>query len=173
MSLVSYLWESRSVFSLYTILDSQLILKSTSGNLNMSSRHDCPYELILFGASGFTGKLCAEHITTHLPADLKWAIAGRNESKLLALKKDLHQLNPDRSPPGTYRNVDCRYSDSWPKVGIETSSLERADLDQLAKKTRLIINTVGPYSLYGASVVEACANSGTHYLDVWVYCDAL
>ncbi|KAI9713663.1 MAG: hypothetical protein M1812_006635 [Candelaria pacifica] len=115
----------------------------------MDSRHDRQYELLLLGATGFTGKLCAEYITTHLPANLKWAIAGRNEGKLSAMEEELHSLNSERLPPS-----------------IEVSGLEKGDLDRLAKKTRLVINTVGPFSLYGSPVVEACANNGTHYLDV-------
>ncbi|KAI9782325.1 MAG: hypothetical protein M1835_004057 [Candelina submexicana] len=111
----------------------------------MDFRHDRQYELVLFGATGYTGKHCAEHIITHLPANLDWAIAGRNHGKLSALKKELHPLNPNRLPP---------------------RQLGRGYLDRLAKKTRLIINTVGPYSLYGSAVVEACAINGTHYLDV-------
>ena len=58
------------------------------------------YELILFGATGYTGKLCAEHITTHLPTDLRWALAGRSASKLSALAEELKAVNPNRSQPG-------------------------------------------------------------------------
>ncbi|KAI9826291.1 MAG: hypothetical protein M1832_000208 [Thelocarpon impressellum] len=107
------------------------------------------YELVLFGATGYTGKLTAEHITTHLPTDLKWAVAGRSEKKLSALVDELRPLNPDRSQPG-----------------VEVAELNERDLDTLAKKTKLLISVVGPYSLYGTPVVEACARNGTHYLDV-------
>ena len=62
------------------------------------------YELVLFGATGYTGRLCAEHITTHLPTDLKWAVAGRSASKLSALVQELKLLNPDRRQPGTSTN---------------------------------------------------------------------
>lgn len=58
------------------------------------------YELILLGATGYTGKLVAEWISTHLPADLKWAIAGRNAKKLQAVVDELTKLNPDRKQPG-------------------------------------------------------------------------
>lgn len=60
------------------------------------------YELVLFGATGYTGKLCAEHITTHLPTDLKWAVAGRSTVKLAALVQEIKQLNPDRLQPSMY-----------------------------------------------------------------------
>jgi len=59
-----------------------------------------PYELILLGATGYTGKLVAEWITTHLPGDLKWAIAGRNTNKLQRVVDELTKLSPDRKQPG-------------------------------------------------------------------------
>jgi hypothetical protein len=58
------------------------------------------YELILLGATGYTGAITAEWISTHLPTDLKWAIAGRNAKKLQAVADELKQLNPNRQPPG-------------------------------------------------------------------------
>jgi short subunit dehydrogenase-like uncharacterized protein len=63
----------------------------------MSSR---PYELVVFGATGFTGKYTCEHIVSHLPTDLKWAVAGRSESKLQSLVDELKAQNPDRLAPG-------------------------------------------------------------------------
>lgn len=62
------------------------------------------YELVLLGATGYTGKLTAEHITTSLPTDLKWAIAGRNEKKLANVAQELKKLNPDRPQPGSFPN---------------------------------------------------------------------
>lgn len=58
------------------------------------------YELVLFGATGYTGRLCAEHVSTHLPTDLRWAVAGRSAGKLSALVQEIKSLNPDRVQPG-------------------------------------------------------------------------
>lgn len=121
------------------------------------SQNNRQYEAIVFGATGYTGKYTAEHITSNLPTDFQWAIAGRSEGKLKALASELQSLNPDRSPPG-----------------IEIAQLQKNDLVSLAKKTKVLITTVGPYHKYGTAVVEACAETGTHYLDVtgetpWVY----
>lgn len=58
------------------------------------------YDLILFGATGYTGKLCAEHISTSLPTNLKWAVAGRSEKKLLAMVDQLGAISTDRLQPG-------------------------------------------------------------------------
>ncbi|KAM0562284.1 hypothetical protein ACHAPJ_002732 [Fusarium lateritium] len=87
----------------------------------------------------------------------KWAVAGRNESKLKAVVDDCNQRNPDRLPPA-----------------IEIASLNDEDLSSLAKKTCVLITSVGPYSLYGEHAYKACAEAGTHYVDVtgeaaWVH----
>ena len=123
----------------------------------MSQKEDRQYECIVFGATGYTGKYTAEHITTHLPTDFKWAVAGRSEAKLRSLVEELKILNPDRLQPE-----------------VEIAQLEKDDLVSLVKKTKVLITTVGPYHKYGTVVVEACAETGTHYLDVtgeipWVY----
>lgn len=67
------------------------------------------YDFVLLGATGYTGKLCAEHITNHLPTDLNWAIAGRSEHKLLDLLINLRNLNPDRKQPGMTFHCDAQY----------------------------------------------------------------
>lgn len=107
------------------------------------------YDVLLLGASGYTGKLCARHITFHLPTDLRWAVAGRNAVKLKALVGALRDLNRDRRQPD-----------------IQAVQLTSIELDALAKKTKVLLNTIGPYHLYSTPVVEACATNGTHYLDV-------
>jgi short subunit dehydrogenase-like uncharacterized protein len=58
------------------------------------------YELILLGATGYTGKLCAEWISTNLPTNLRWAIAGRNAKKLQTVVDELMEINPNRKLPG-------------------------------------------------------------------------
>lgn len=92
--------------------------------------------------------LVAEHITTHFPTDLKWAIAGRSAEKLQNVISECKVLNPDRKSPS-----------------IEICNLNDEDLDALAKKTFALITTVGPYSKYGEYAFKACAESGTHYFD--------
>ena len=114
---------------------------------------DRQYELILLGATGYTGKYCAEHLVRNLPTNLRWAVAGRTESKLSTLVEQIKPLNPDRLQPG-----------------LEVSSLNPDDLDALVKKTKLLITTVGPYHLYGTPIVEACARNGTHYIDTYAIC---
>lgn len=107
------------------------------------------YSLVLLGATGYTGKLCAEHITRHLPTTLKWAVAGRSTSKLQDIVDGLKKINPDRNQPD-----------------VLSINLNKEELEGLAKKTRVLLNCVGPYHLYSTPVVAACAENGTYYLDV-------
>ncbi|OAQ70339.1 saccharopine dehydrogenase [Pochonia chlamydosporia 170] len=112
-------------------------------------KHSRQYDLVVFGATGYTGQLTAEHIATSLPTDLKWAVAGRSESKLQTLVADCQKLNPDRVPPG-----------------IEIANLDdESQLEALVKKSFIVITTVGPYCLYGEPIFRLCAETGTHYLD--------
>lgn len=58
------------------------------------------FDLVLLGPTGYTGRLCAEHIVKNLPTNLKWAVAGRSLAKIEGVAKDLKSLNPDRVDPG-------------------------------------------------------------------------
>ncbi|KAJ5497389.1 Saccharopine dehydrogenase / Homospermidine synthase [Penicillium fimorum] len=106
------------------------------------------YDLILLGPTGYTGRLCADHIVQNLPTDLKWAIVGRSAQKIDSVAQELKTLNPDRLQPD-----------------VLVVQLKSTELNELAQKTRLVINCVGPYHLYSTPVVEACAVNGTHYVD--------
>ncbi|PKX99575.1 uncharacterized protein P174DRAFT_438026 [Aspergillus novofumigatus IBT 16806] len=109
---------------------------------------DKEFDLVLVGPTGYTGRLCAEHIVKNLPTNLKWALAGRSVQKIEGIAKELRTLNPDRTAPE-----------------ILAVQLNRKELDPLVQRTKVIINCVGPYHLYSTPVVEACANHGTHYVD--------
>ena len=60
------------------------------------------YDLVILGATGYTGKLCAEYVSTSLPTELKWAVAGRSEKKLLAVVDELKAMSTDRLQPGQF-----------------------------------------------------------------------
>ncbi|KAI9731256.1 MAG: hypothetical protein M1818_007881 [Claussenomyces sp. TS43310] len=107
------------------------------------------YDIVVFGATGLTGKLTAQHIARHLPTDIRWAIAGRSAKKLAAVLAACTKLNADRLQPA-----------------LEICSLDDAELGDLARKTTVLISTVGPYAKYGECAFKACAENGTHYLDV-------
>ncbi|KAF1812626.1 hypothetical protein P152DRAFT_458447 [Eremomyces bilateralis CBS 781.70] len=106
------------------------------------------YDIVLLGATGFTGKLTAQHIAEKLPTSLRWAIAGRNAKKLDDVLSDLTKRYPTRTAPA-----------------VEVVDQNVKELTALARKTKLIISTVGPFHRHGTPVVEACATTGTHYID--------
>ena len=113
----------------------------------------------------YTASIVTEYIVKQLPTNLKWAVAGRSRKKLELQVDKLKAMNNDRLVPG---ELACW---GWSQVkaneaeitGIEIVELEQGELDTLARKTRLIINGIGPYHLHSSPVIEACAKMGTHY----------
>jgi short subunit dehydrogenase-like uncharacterized protein len=105
---------------------------------------DRKYDIVLFGASGFTGGLTAEYLAEHAPADTRWALAGRNRAKLEALRDRL--------------GVDL------PVLIADVN--DAAGLQKVAAAARVVITTVGPYITYGEPLVAACAEAGTDYVDL-------
>ena len=108
---------------------------------------DREFDLVLFGASGFTGRLVAEYLAGRVSPRTRTALAGRSAQKVTAIRDDLG-ANAAR----------------WDV--IEADSGDVASLHALASRTRVVISTVGPYSQYGLPLVEACAASGTDYVDL-------
>ncbi|HSS41825.1 MAG TPA: saccharopine dehydrogenase NADP-binding domain-containing protein [Solirubrobacterales bacterium] len=109
-----------------------------------------PYDLVLFGATGFTGGLTAEYLAAHGPAEMKWALAGRNRSKLEAVVARLAAASPQAPAPEI---VVADAGDAGAMRGV-------------AESTRVVVTTVGPYVLYGGPLVAACAAAGTDYVDL-------
>ena len=105
------------------------------------------YEIIVFGASSFVGQIICEYLSTYQSEDtpLRWAMAGRSESKLQATRDALSGEKPDI---------------------ILADSNDEASLRQLVEKTRVVLSTVGPYALYGEPLVKVCAETGTDYCDL-------
>lgn len=106
------------------------------------------YDVVVWGATGFTGKWVAKHLFDHYSnSDLKWAIAGRNADKL----NDVRDFIGDSSS-----SID----------GLIADSDNEPLLLELVQSTKVIISTVGPYAYYGSLLVKLCAESGTHYVDL-------
>ena len=105
------------------------------------------YDFVVYGASGFTGKLVVEYaLNQYSNEDISWAIAGRNLEKLQNLKEKLKLTND---------------------VGIiQVDSEDQSSIDALVEQTKCVLTTVGPYQLYGDKVVRACISSGTDYVDL-------
>ncbi|MET9759030.1 saccharopine dehydrogenase NADP-binding domain-containing protein [Streptomyces sp. NPDC006372] len=110
------------------------------------NRTDCPYDIVLFGATSFAGALTAEYLAGHAPDGLRWAIAGRSAEKLERLR--------ERLPAGA-------------EVGVLRADVsDPASVRALAESARVVATTVGPYVTYGEELVAACADAGTDYLDL-------
>lgn len=111
---------------------------------------DRPYDIVLFGATGFVGGLTAEYLAAHAPDGLRWAVAGRDGEKLRRLRDRL------TAAAGTAADVGVLLADVS----------DPASLRGLAEQTRVLATTVGPYVRYGDALVAACAEAGTDYLDL-------
>lgn len=108
------------------------------------------YDLVLFGATGFTGSLTAEYLARHAPPGLRWALAGRNPDKLTAVRSRLAAIDP-----------------ALAELPLLTADVtEPASLRTVAECTRVVASTVGPYIHHGEPLVAACAAAGTDYLDI-------
>jgi short subunit dehydrogenase-like uncharacterized protein len=109
-----------------------------------------PYDIVLFGATGFTGALTAEYLARNAGSRTRWAVAGRNRGKLEALREGLAKIDP------ACAELDLLDAD----VGNPPS------LATVAESARVVITTVGPYIHYGEPLVAACALAGTDYVDL-------
>lgn len=116
-----------------------IILLGASGSLPLSPRNAKSSELI--HSTGYTGLYTAEHITKHLPTDLKWAIAGRTHSKLQHVIDECQKLNPDRVAPSKLfsHRMDCCDHPSTPDV-LPTYNLTRSLCPNLANYTGLVFS---------------------------------
>ncbi|MGK5499980.1 saccharopine dehydrogenase family protein [Streptomyces sp. URMC 125] len=113
-------------------------------------RNDREHDVVLFGATGFTGRLTAEYLAAHAPDGCRWALAGRNRDKLLGLRERLAGINPA-----------CA---GLPLLHADTG--DAGSLRAVAESTRVVATTVGPYIHHGEPLVAACAEAGTDYADL-------
>ncbi len=106
------------------------------------------FDLIVFGASGFTGRLVAEYLNKQYGANgsVRWAMAGRSEAKLAQVRTEI----------GVPDEVALIVADTQDMASVEA----------MVAQAKCIITTVGPYQLYGTKLVEACANAGVDYVDL-------
>lgn len=114
----------------------------------MSNRE---FDVIVWGATGFTGQLVVEYLaeTYGVDGELRWAIAGRNHSKLETVRKScLAEGQRDKLPI------------------LIADSADPISLASLVQQTSVLCTTVGPYAKYGTPLVAACVDAGTHYCDL-------
>ena len=110
----------------------------------MKNKRD--FDLIIWGATGFTGNLVCDYISKNYnERELRWAIAGRNEKKILKLQQKL-KIDDSRT--------------------IIADSSDKDSLVKMVKKSKVVCTTVGPYAKYGTNLVEACIEGETNYCDI-------
>jgi len=101
------------------------------------------FDIIVYGATGFTGTLCAKYLKENYPA-LKWGIAGRNQKKLEGLSKKL--------------GLECQI--------FVADGNDSYALNKITKQTRVVLTTAGPFHRYGSKLVASCVENSTHYVDI-------
>ncbi len=124
--------------------------KTTARRTTEQKTEPRKFDIVLFGATGFTGALTAEYLAEHGGPQLRWALAGRDESKLEALAQRLAALGSDTPEPEL----------------MQAQLNDPASLEAMAADTRVVVTTVGPYARYGEPVVAACVAGETDYLDI-------
>lgn len=108
------------------------------------------YDIVLFDVTGFIGELTAEYLARHSPVGARWALAGRNQAKLEAVRDRLTHID------GEFADLPL----------LKADSTDPASLRAVAESAKVVITTVGPYIEYGEPLVAACAEAGTDYVDL-------
>jgi len=110
---------------------------------------DTEFDIIVYGATGYTGRLVAEYLSNHYGSSdnaPKWAMAGRSQDKLEAVRDE---IGAPADTPLVVANAD-----------------DDADLEAMCARTKVVLTTVGPYQLYGDKLLAACVKTGTDYADL-------
>lgn len=117
-----------------------------SGSVGPVTATPREFDIVLYGATGFAGKLTAEYLA-RAGKDVRVALAGRSTERLLAIRDSLGES-----------------AQSWPLLAVDASS--PSTLNDMAARTHVVVTTVGPYARYGLPLVAACAAAGTDYADL-------
>jgi short subunit dehydrogenase-like uncharacterized protein len=108
---------------------------------------DREHDLVVLGATGFVGRLLAAYLAREAPAGMRVALAGRSRERLEKVSAELPAAAQD-----------------WPLLVCDATAADQ--VAALARSTRVVVTTVGPYARYGLPLVRACAEAGTHYADL-------
>lgn len=112
----------------------------------MTKQTNQEYDIVVYGATGYSGTLIAEYLANRYGTNIRLAIAGRNEEKLQALRNEIASLQ------------------SVPMIIANSNDYQ--SVKAMVEQTKLVVSCTGPFLLYGSSVVKACAETGTDYVDV-------
>ena len=117
----------------------------------MTSKNTRTYDIVLWGATGFVGRLVAEYFAEHYSSsEIQWALAGRSRAKLESLRRHLAET----------------FGGSETLPVLVADALDRESLDAIAGQSDVVCSTVGPYADYGTPLVDACVAHGTDYCDL-------
>jgi short subunit dehydrogenase-like uncharacterized protein len=119
------------------------------GDMTQIPRDERPFDIVVYGATGYTGRLVAEYLASHYGNRAeapRWAMAGRSRAKLEEVRA---LVGAPADTPLIVADAD-----------------DPASLKAMAGQTRVVLTTVGPYQLYGTPVLEACVDEGTDYADL-------
>ncbi|KAK8756722.1 hypothetical protein V5799_000576 [Amblyomma americanum] len=140
-------------------------------------------DIVVFGATGVTGAFVVEELQRD-SEDLRWGVAGRNADRLRqTLRMAATNLGLEAGEaiegPNSYSALCYCFPTTWAPTATTTTknaldgvpvivadAADESSLLAMAQRTRLVLNTVGPYSFYGRQVVQACVDSGTHHIDI-------
>ena len=151
--------------SVVTSLFSNSLKKWQDTALRMVNGNGPTYDIVIFGASGYTGQYVIEYVVRNVeddfkkqlasgeePKKLKWAVAGRSQDKLAKVLMSA-SLNVPGFDHSTVEMIICDVKDE-------------SSLKKMVTQTKVLLNCVGPYRFSGEPVVKACAQYGTHYVDI-------
>ncbi|MEM6413351.1 MAG: saccharopine dehydrogenase NADP-binding domain-containing protein [Pseudomonadota bacterium] len=114
----------------------------------MAHHDNKPIDIVVYGASGYTGRLVAEYLnkTYGNSGSLRWAMGGRNKEKLESVRDEIGA------------SIETQI--------IVADSADTDALNHMAEQSKVILTTAGPYQLYGSKLIEVCAHAGTDYVDL-------
>lgn len=115
----------------------------------MTDRTDRDLDVVLYGATGFTGRQAARYLAAHAPPDLRWGLAARDEGKLQALSRDLEAAGPSR-----------------PAALLRADAGDPASVKAMVERARVVASTAGPFARFSDAVVAACVEARTDYADI-------
>ncbi|CAD7695806.1 unnamed protein product [Ostreobium quekettii] len=109
-----------------------------------------PYQIVVWGATGFTGKILCEQMAAVYPGTCRWAMAGRNKGKLESLRVELEKID------AMCKDVPL----------IVADAADQTSLDRMVEQTDVVVACAGPFFMYSEGVVDASVRLGTHYCDI-------
>lgn len=121
-------------------------------NVPVVAHNERKFDLVLFGSTGFTGRLAAMYVAKTYGASFRWAISGRRKSALEKIRAELLERNPTLKA----EHIPI----------IVADSTDYASLGEMVSSTKVVCTTAGPFDKYGSDLVKCCAERGTHYCDI-------